>query len=707
MIQQMMFGPEMDVGADAIERRRKLADALLQQGMSTEPIRHWSQGAARLVQGLSGALERDRLIQAEKANKDAFAALLKDGNFTGAQPGQTAQPTPQTPAPQGGRLPTFAQLNGVNPSLIQSESGGNWRAQNNAVGAGGLPGHFGRLQFGQARLQDAMRAGAIPPGTTPEQFKNDPNLQMAAERWHFGDIDRAIQNGPAASMIGKTINGIPVTQEGLRAVAHLGGVGGMNKFVQTNGAYNPADANGTTLAAYLQRHAGSGAPAPSIQPPSPQAMATAVLGSGMPVNVPPGAPAGTPQITPNNAAPVQPDLSSPGAAPAVSQAQFNVPGVGRVPVTGAPPQFEGPAVPAAPMPAPMPAPAAAAPGGMPPVAPMPNNGANSRQAALVQILTDPRFNDRQKAQAMQLYQVLQKPGAKWTEIGQDEFGRKRMGWVDEQTQTVREASPIAGSGPSPQGIRRGPNGGIVVKTPQGDVEVPQGMDPKTFIEAVTKRAADEASGPKFEDVAKVRNEITSLPSYKNLAQAAPIYKAMFDTAGTDSKASDLNLVYGLGKIMDPTSVVREGEMIMVNKTASVPDWFQGWVNQINGGARLTPETRQAILAEAHNRINSYNQQFNNDAEQYRGIAQRYRMNPLDIIPSFPKFEPWKAPKAQPGAAAPDGAPQSGYKGDRGKPAEAPKPAPAAAPVEGARKAPDGNWYVPDPNRPGKYLKVSP
>lgn len=23
----------------------------------------------------------------------------------------------------------------------------------------------------------------------------------------------------------------------------------------------------------------------------------------------------------------------------------------------------------------------------------------------------------------------------------------------------------------------------------------------------------------------------------------------------------------------------------------------------------------------------------------------------------------------------------------------------------SRQAPDGNWYVPDPNRPGKYLRV--
>ena len=29
----------------------------------------------------------------------------------------------------------------------------------------------------------------------------------------------------------------------------------------------------------------------------------------------------------------------------------------------------------------------------------------------------------------------------------------------------------------------------------------------------------------------------------------------------------------------------------------------------------------------------------------------------------------------------------------------------SAPINGARKAPDGNWYLPDPNRKGKYLQV--
>lgn len=48
--------------------------------------------------------------------------------------------------------------------------------------------------------------------------------------------------------------------------------------------------------------------------------------------------------------------------------------------------------------------------------------------------------------------------------------------------------------------------------------------------------------------------------------------------------------------------------------------------------------------------------------------------------------------------------QAGMPGKaRGAPATAPRQ--NEPPVPGARRAPDGNWYVPDPNRPGKYLQV--
>lgn len=174
----------------------------------------------------------------------------------------------------GGAAPTVPAPGSTAPvagpaSLIQDESGGNWQAQNDAVGAGGAVGHFGRLQFGRARIQDAINAGALPAGTTPQAFMASPELQKRAEAWHFSDIDRKIQQNGFDKLIGQSINGVPITVDGLRAVAHLGGTEGMRKFVESGGRYNPADKNGTRLSDYFARHggAGTGRPTQVAQPP--------------------------------------------------------------------------------------------------------------------------------------------------------------------------------------------------------------------------------------------------------------------------------------------------------------------------------------------------------------------------------------------------------------------------------------------------------
>lgn len=142
-------------------------------------------------------------------------------------------------------------------SLIQNESGGNWQARNNEIGAGGQAGHFGRMQFGRARLQDAMRAGVLPPGTTPEQFMASPQLQLAVEAWHFADIDRQAQRLGLTRFIGQEIGGVLVTPDAIRSMAHLGGIGGAARFLETGGRYNPSDSFGTSLRDYGQRHGGS------------------------------------------------------------------------------------------------------------------------------------------------------------------------------------------------------------------------------------------------------------------------------------------------------------------------------------------------------------------------------------------------------------------------------------------------------------------
>jgi len=162
------------------------------------------------------------------------------------------------------------------------------------------------------------------------------------------------------------------------------------------------------------------------------------------------------------------------------------------------------------------------------------------------------------------------------------------------------------------------------------------------------------ANPPIELVTDLRKQVQAIPSYKNLTEAAPIYRSMLATAGTDSKASDLNLVYGLGKIMDPGSVVREGEMVMVKRTASLPDWLVGSINALNGGAALTPDTRKAILAEAHNRVTAYKGEFDRDSAQYRGIVNDYGIKPSHVLPDFGEFPEYVSQKttAPPGASMP-------------------------------------------------------
>lgn len=225
------------------ERRATMKD--IGQGLAGGTL-DYNQAAGRIASlgDLGGVVELLKLGEAAKqrqAGADASRAL---GEALGG--GQMTLGGLGAPAPSRGQdsaLPT---------SLKMSESGGNWAAQNDEVGAGGQRGHFGRAQFGQARLQEAVAAGAIPAGTTPQQFMRSPELQKAAENWHFGDIDQYIARNGLDRVVGSSINGVPVTVEGMRNVAHLGGKEGLAKFIASGGRYNPSDANGTSLMDYLR-----------------------------------------------------------------------------------------------------------------------------------------------------------------------------------------------------------------------------------------------------------------------------------------------------------------------------------------------------------------------------------------------------------------------------------------------------------------------
>jgi len=141
------------------------------------------------------------------------------------------------------------QVANVYESLFGTESGGNFGAANSE-------GYMGRSQFGQARLDDWSQAIGTPR-ITPEQFRKNPALQKEIEKWHFQDINDFIdKNDLESKYAGKTIGGVKMSRSGMIAMAHLGGSGGMKKFLDTGGKYNPTDSNGTSLSGYARTHGG-------------------------------------------------------------------------------------------------------------------------------------------------------------------------------------------------------------------------------------------------------------------------------------------------------------------------------------------------------------------------------------------------------------------------------------------------------------------
>lgn len=154
-------------------------------------------------------------------------------------------------------------------------------------------------------------------------------------------------------------------------------------------------------------------------------------------------------------------------------------------------------------------------------------------------------------------------------------------------------------------------------------------------EEAANRGINYATGAPPSKLAESENQLLgnymSSPEVKTYASADPIYRSIVKSATTDTGASDLDMVYGIAKILDPTSVVREGEIQMAGSTGGTVALFQGLINQINGGAKLPPETRARLLEMAQNRMGELRGAHDQVVSQLDQISGRRGLNKDNIV----------------------------------------------------------------------------
>lgn len=151
------------------------------------------------------------------------------------------------------------------------------------------------------------------------------------------------------------------------------------------------------------------------------------------------------------------------------------------------------------------------------------------------------------------------------------------------------------------------------------------------VAAATRDAARIQTGYKSEQ--DLRKEFEALPETKKYKAALPSFKGIEDAVKRNTTQSDINIVYGIAKIYDPESVVREGEYATVANSPNIPERIKGYAQYLQGGGRLSPQVKKEILDEARSRMKSFEDQFMKARGDYESIAQRTGIDPTRVFPS--------------------------------------------------------------------------
>lgn len=629
--------PEQIAQLRAIQMRGK-------GGIDTSPVGHWTQGAARIVDALGDVIQGQRLNKAEASNNDYNKTLLQ--TIMGGDESASAIPSPGAAAQVNATSPSAIQqglaadpVQGVMDAAASPASSGpvDWLKYGNT--------HATRNQPLSDKLVNAL--GFLPQlGVTAEVFSG--GQPEAGEGPRTGSVRHDHGNAADVNFYkdGRKLDWAndadrPIFEQ----IVERGKQNGITGFGAGHGYMTPGSMHlgfgtpsvwgaGGKSANAPEWLRNAYAASPSATPvAAPMPVETAALGPIDPSAVPVPTPSPLDQQPPIQAVP-DPALAAAPVAPQVSPQSQQV----------------AQAILSQPQPQQV------------PQAPQTNK-------RLLAILADPRANEGTKRLASAMMQQQQ---ARNQAILEQQLKQSDPKYKQDLQKGALEIENLRNPKMSPAeqaNIELTKDKNVSDKLIANDrlkldwekfrAEAERGQwDKMTDGRIFNKTTGEFRDAPppkpgnialKPDDISGIRKEIQQLPSYKNIAQAAPIYKSMVETAGRDSKASDLNLVYGLGKIMDPNSVVREGEMVLVQNTSSLPDWLQGAIASVSGGAALTPQTRQNIMTEAYGRVNGYNDEFKRNIAQYEGIAQRNGINRDDIIPQIDQFEPWKAaPQSAPG-----------------------------------------------------------
>lgn len=105
----------------------------------------------------------------------------------------------------------------------------------------------------------------------------------------------------------------------------------------------------------------------------------------------------------------------------------------------------------------------------------------------------------------------------------------------------------------------------------------------------------------------------------------------FIAAKANNRTADLDLVYAVAKIVDPESVVREGEIKTFLNSQRIPDYIKNaFTSQAFGTSGFDEDARNGLVDIAKNSYNSRRARILEKNTEYENLSNTYGFNPKNI-----------------------------------------------------------------------------
>lgn len=155
---------------------------------------------------------------------------------------------------------------------------------------------------------------------------------------------------------------------------------------------------------------------------------------------------------------------------------------------------------------------------------------------------------------------------------------------------------------------------------------------------------------------ELRAEFEKHQTVKDYSVVRDNYGKVQGAAIDKSPAGDISMIFAYMKMLDPGSVVREGEFATAQNATGVPDRVTNLYNQVLAGNRLNNEQRKDFENQASRLYQVHERQYGAVRGQYEAIAKNARLDPRFVTTDLGKVNQGEVPAYGSGPARPGQAP---------------------------------------------------